>query len=76
VHHHPRTAGLLVADDALDDALSRIAELTGRLHAVADLHAPRRTLLGTRACRACARAFPCPTVQLSRRQAGTSQRTA
>lgn len=54
-----------VADPALDDALLRIAELTGRLHAVADLHRPRRTLLGPR-CWACGRSFPCPTVRVSR----------
>ena len=56
-------------DVVLDEALARIAELTARLHAVADLHAPRRTLLGARACRACARAWPCPTQQASRRGA-------
>lgn len=60
-----RRAGA-VEDAALDEALARIAELTARLHAVADLHVPRRTLLGTRACRACARAWPCPTSQASR----------
>lgn len=53
-------------DAALDEALARIAELTARLHAVTDLHVPRRTLLGSRACRACARAWPCPTRQASR----------
>lgn len=53
-------------DPALDDALLRIAELTSRLHAVVDLHAPRRTVLGARVCRACARPFPCPTVRVSR----------
>lgn len=58
-----------VDDAALDEALARIAELTARLHAVADLHVPRRTLLGTRACRACARAWPCPTQQAGQ-QAG------
>lgn len=52
-----------VQDAALDEALVRIAELTGRLHAVVDLHSPRRTVLGGRLCRACARPFPCPTVQ-------------
>jgi hypothetical protein len=55
-----------LADPALDDALARIAELTSRLHAVTDLHAPRRTLLGARVCRACARSFPCPTTRVSR----------
>lgn len=55
----------LLADPALDDALDRIAQLTARLHAVADLHRPRRTLLGTSVCRACARSFPCPTAQAS-----------
>jgi len=55
-----------LADPALDDALDRIAELTSRLHAVTDLHDPRRTLLGARVCRACARAFPCPTTRLTR----------
>lgn len=61
-----RTLSGRLDDAALDEALARIAELTARLHAVADLHAPRRTLLGTRACRACARAWPCPTRQASR----------
>lgn len=59
-----RLAG--AADPALDDALLRIAELSGRLHAVADLHSPRRTLLGSRSCRACGKSFPCPTTRLSR----------
>jgi hypothetical protein len=66
---HPRSSEPFsdpAADPALDDALDRIAELSSRLHAVTDLHAPRRTLLGVRACRACARPFPCPTVQVSR----------
>jgi hypothetical protein len=53
-------------DPALDEALARIAELTGRLHAVTDLHVPRRTVLGARVCRADGRTFPCPTVQVSR----------
>lgn len=55
-----------IADPPLDDALTRIAELTSRLHAVADLHAPRRSVLGRATCRACGRPFPCPTVQVSR----------
>jgi hypothetical protein len=55
----------LAADPAFDDALARIAQLTARLHAVADLHAPRRTLLGTSVCRSCARSFPCPTARAS-----------
>jgi len=67
----------LTPDPALDDALDRIAELTGRLHAVRDLHVPRRTVLGGRVCRACARSFPCPTTEASsRRQAGTSHSTS
>jgi hypothetical protein len=53
-------------DAALDEALERIAELSTRLHAVRDLHEPRRTLLGACVCRACARTFPCPTARLSR----------
>jgi hypothetical protein len=65
-----RITGHLPADDrldaALDEALDRIALLTSRLHAVEDLHAPRRTVLGARVCRACARSFPCPTARLSR----------
>jgi hypothetical protein len=61
LRRHPQWA----ADPALDDALARIAELTSRLHAVTDLHRPRRTLLRT-ACAACGRAFPCPTAQVSR----------
>ena len=48
-------------DTALDEALARIAQLSRRLHAVTDLHAPRRTVLGARACRACGRSYPCPT---------------
>lgn len=55
------------ADAAFDEALARIRELSVRLHAVLDLHDPRRTLLGGRVCRCCSRAFPCPTV---RRAAG------
>jgi hypothetical protein len=54
------------ADPAFDEALARIRELTGRLHAVLDLHDARRTLLGTRVCRDCGHAFPCPTVRASR----------
>lgn len=53
-------------DTALDDALARIAELSSRLHAVSDLHAPRRTLLGATSCRACRRSWPCPTVHATR----------
>jgi hypothetical protein len=68
-----RTA--LTADPALDDALARIAELSGRLRAVGDLHVPRRTLLGAHVCRACAHAFPCPTTRASR-QTGTSHSTS
>ena len=69
------TSHAVVADSALDDALERIALLTARLHAVADLHVPRRTLLGARVCRSCAQAFPCPTSRVSRGQAcaATSQ---
>lgn len=50
-------------DRAFDEALARIRELSTRLHAVVDLHDPRRTLLGTQVCRCCSRRFPCPTVQ-------------
>ena len=67
-----RTAGCsapapaaVVVDPAFDDALARIAQLSARLHAVADLHGPRRTLLGTSVCRSCPRPFPCPTAQAS-----------
>ncbi len=59
------TSRPLTADPALDDALDRIALLTARLHAVTDLHGPRRTLLGTRVCRACSRPSPCPTALAS-----------
>lgn len=55
-----------VVDPALDDALARIALLTSRLHAVTDLHVPRRTLLSGHVCRACGRPSPCPTAQASR----------
>lgn len=55
-----------VADPALDDALDRIAQLTARLHAVSDLHAPRRSLLRGHVCRACSRPAPCPTARASR----------
>jgi hypothetical protein len=58
-------ARALVADPALDDALARIAQLSARLHAVTDLHSPRRALLGGQVCRACARPFPCPTSRAS-----------
>ncbi len=51
------------ADPAFDEALARIRELSVRLHAVLDLHDPRRTLLGSRVCRCCSRPFPCPTVR-------------
>lgn len=63
---HSDTAHPDTADPALDDALDRIAQLTARLHAVTDLHVPRRTLLGSRVCRACRRAAPCPTAQATR----------
>jgi hypothetical protein len=66
VHTTAQRTAAPVADDALDDALTRIAELSRRLHAVTDLHEPRRTILGTRVCRACARPAPCPTVRASR----------
>jgi hypothetical protein len=51
----------VVVDPAFDDALARIAQLTARLHAVADLHAARRTVLRGQVCRTCTRPFPCPT---------------
>jgi hypothetical protein len=51
------------ADPAFDEALARIRELSVRLHAVLDLHDPRRTLLGGRVCRCCSERFPCSTVQ-------------
>lgn len=54
------------SDPAFDEALARIRELSVRLHAVLDLHDPRRTLLGARVCRCCSRPFPCPTVQAGR----------
>jgi hypothetical protein len=54
------------ADPAFDEALARIRELTGRLHAVLDLHDARRTLLRGHVCRDCGQAFPCPTVRASR----------
>jgi hypothetical protein len=54
-----------VQADPYDDALDRIVELSTRLRAVADLHAPRRTLLGARVCRSCGRPAPCPTVEVS-----------
>lgn len=69
------TTRTVVADPALDDALDRIAQLTARLHAVADLHGPRRTLLGGRVCRSCAQAFPCPTAQASGTPRGREHRT-
>lgn len=53
-------------DPAFDEALARIRELSARLHAVLDLHDPRRTLLGARVCRCCSRPFPCPTVRAGR----------
>ena len=53
-------------DDALDAALDRLAALTARLHAVADLHVPRRTLLRGHVCRACSLPAPCPTARVSR----------
>ena len=67
---------VLTADPVLDQALARIAELTGRLHAVADLHVPRRTLLRGTVCRACGQLSPCPTVRAVRPQASTSQSAA
>ena len=51
------------SDPAFDEALARIRELTVRLHAVVDLHDPRRTLLRGAVCRSCATRFPCATVQ-------------
>jgi len=50
-------------DPGFDEAVARIGELALRLHAVLDLHRERRTLLGARVCRGCARTFPCPTVR-------------
>jgi hypothetical protein len=54
-----------LVDPAFDDALARIAQLSARLHAVTDLHTPRRALLGGRVCRGCARPFPCPTSRVT-----------
>jgi hypothetical protein len=55
-----------VADVALDDALVRIRELSGRLWEVRRVHAPVpvRSLRGPRVrCAACGQACPCPTRQ-------------
>jgi hypothetical protein len=60
------TGPAVEADPAFDEALARIRELTGRLHAVLDLHDARRTLLRGHVCRDCGQAFPCPTVRASR----------
>lgn len=62
---HAAPAVHAAPDPAFDDALDRIAQLSARLHAVTDLHGPRRTLLGTRICRACSRPSPCPTALAS-----------
>jgi hypothetical protein len=59
----------VTVDPAFDDALARIAQLSARLHAVADLHVSRRTLLGGHACRACGRPAPCPTSVATRGRA-------
>ena len=53
-------------DPAFDEALARIRDLSGRLHAVLDLHGARRSLLRGRVCRCCSRPFPCPTVRAGR----------
>lgn len=66
MHTTRRTDSSGTADPAFDEALARIRELSVRLHAVLDLHDPRRTLLGARVCRCCSRRFPCPTVQAGR----------
>lgn len=60
-----RTAAV-APTDPFDDALDRIAQLSARLHAVADLHAPRRTLLRGAVCRACSLPAPCPTARVTR----------
>lgn len=56
-----------LADAALEDALVRIRELSGRLWEVRRVHAPvaARSLLGGPRvrCAACGSACPCPTLR-------------
>jgi hypothetical protein len=55
-----------LADVALDQALARIGELSGRLWAVRSAHRPRPRagLLGGHRCAECGRAYPCPTTRV------------
>jgi hypothetical protein len=50
------------ADQALDQALERIAELSRRMWAAQREHRPRRAL-GRRRCSGCGQAYPCGTVR-------------
>lgn len=64
--HEGPAAGSSLADVALDDALARIRDLTGRLWEVRRVHQPVavRSLRGGRVrCAACGQACPCPTLR-------------
>lgn len=50
-------------DDALDDALARVRELSLRLWDVRAAHRPRRGLLGRDRCGTCGQAYPCATLR-------------
>lgn len=59
------TAGTSATDQALDEALDRIRELSGRLWEVRARHHPRPAgrLRRTRLCAECGHGMPCPTVR-------------
>lgn len=56
------TVGPALGDEALDDALERVRELSLRLWAVRAVHRPRRSLLGVR-CSCCGQPHPCVTLR-------------
>lgn len=55
----------VLADRALDEALLRIGELSGRLWAVRLAHRPVRRRLGRDRCAGCGAPSPCPTARLA-----------
>ncbi|MGZ6792968.1 MAG: hypothetical protein ACXVFV_08435, partial [Mycobacteriales bacterium] len=50
------------ADEALDQALERIAELSRRVWQARREHRPRRALGRRQRCTGCGQAYPCGTV--------------
>lgn len=52
----------LLVEDALDDAVARVRELSMRLWAVRATHRSQRSRLRGERCIACGQPYPCPTM--------------